>query len=421
MHVSANAPKVVTLGCRLNIYESEVMERLALEAGLENAIVVNTCAVTAEAERQTRQTIRKLRKENPHAYIIATGCAVQLRPQQFAAMPEIDRIIGNDIKLKKESFSPEFPHRMDVAPFIKDTHLELNALPALKGKTRGFLQIQNGCNHQCSFCTIPRARGKSRSAPIAQIVHNIRELLEQGVQEIIFTGVDLTSYGEGLPGSPTLGTMIKRVLMQVPHLRRLRLSSLDSIEVDEDLQRLLWEDERLLPHVHLSLQSGSNAILKTMRRRHTREDAIAFCAKLRRERPEFVFGADFIVGHPGETEEDAEDTNLLVEECGLTHLHVFPYSSRPGTLAARMTNPVLPDVIKKRSAHLRAKGTHYKRAHFQKYVGKKVTVLLEKNNQGHTNDFSKVSLVEDATAPLFLAEIIGYDDNMLYGKPLGGI
>lgn len=413
-------PRVVTLGCRLNIHESEVMGELAETAGLQNVIIVNTCAVTAEAERQCRQTIRKLRKENPEAYLIATGCAVQLRPEAFSHMEELDRIIGNDIKLKAESFSPDFPYRMHVGPISKEGTLELPLLHRLEGKSRGFVQIQNGCNHQCSFCTIPRARGRSRSVPLGAIVDHARHLLQQGVKELILTGVDLTSYGETLPGRPTLGQMIRRLLAQVPELMRLRLSSVDSIEVDEDLQRILCEEPRMLPHLHLSLQSGSNAILASMRRRHTREDAIALCATLRKARPEFVLGADFIVGHPGETEEDFQDTYQLVEACGLTHLHVFPYSPRPGTLATLLPNPVPHSVAKQRAAQLRERGNAQKHTHFTQQVGQTVRVLLETETKGHTDDFSMVSLTQPAATrgAVIQAQVVGHDGNTLYATPL---
>lgn len=411
------SPHIVTLGCRLNTHESEVMKALAEKSGLKNAIIVNTCAVTAEAERQARQTIRALRKEHPDAYIIATGCAVQMRPQEFNAMPEIDRILGNDIKLKEESFAPDFPYRAKVGDIAKVTEADLPLLARFEGRARAFLQIQNGCNHRCAFCTIPLARGNSRSVPLGLLVRQTRLLLEQGIQEIVLTGVDLTSYGDRLPGSPRLGQMIRRLLAQVPELRRLRLSSLDSIEVDPDLYTLLVEEPRILPHIHLSLQAGHNTVLKAMRRRHTREDAIKLCQQLKQDRPEFIFGADFIVGFPGEAEEMFQQTLDLVDECDLTHLHVFPFSRRPGTVAETLPHQLPKALIKERAYRLRTYGQQKLSAFFASQLHTVHPVLVEQPRKGYTNDFSRVLFTHDVPLNTVIdAKITGYGPQNLIAE-----
>lgn len=380
--------QVVTLGCRLNTAESDVMKALAKEGGLENAIIVNTCAVTKEAERQAKQTIRRLRKENKNAYIVATGCAVQLQPQLFAGMPEIDRVLGNDHKMRPESFKTDLEGRVHVGALPK-TIDEIFPKVMLEGKAKAFVQVQNGCNHFCSFCTIVLARGRSRSVPLASLLPHIADLLDQGAKEIILTGVDLTSYSHGGLG---LGGLVKFLLEAFPSLERLRLSSLDSIEVDDMLFKLLVEEERLLPHVHLSLQSGNNTILKRMKRRHTREQSLELCQRLSQQRPEMALGADFITGFPGETEAMFQETLDLVLQTNLAHLHTFPFSGRPGTLAHTMEGQVEGSLIKERAARLRDLGQKKLDQWLGKKVGQTLRVLAEQTNRGHSDDFSLVEI-----------------------------
>lgn len=389
------SPHIVTLGCRLNTAESEVMKAFAIQNGLHNAVIVNTCAVTAEAERQARQTVRRLRKENPDAFIIVTGCAAQLRPHQFADMPEVDRVLGNDVKSLSHSFSRDFPHRVQVGPIPKEIPAE--DVPALhtEGRCKAFVQIQNGCNHFCTFCTIPMARGRSRSVPPEVIIRQVQNLLDQGVQEIVLTGVDLTSYGEKTELS--LGGMIRKLLDEVPHLNRLRLSSLDSMEVTEDLRELIVYEPRILPHIHLSLQAGSSWILKAMKRRHTRQQAIDLCQDLKNHRPELALGADFIVGFPGETDDMFQETMDSVVECGLSHLHVFPFSKRPGTLAALMENQVPSAVTTERAKILRTHGAQQLEKWLTQHRGKTVSVLAEQPLKGHSDDFSEVRFSQPVT------------------------
>ena len=410
------SPRVITLGCRLNSAESEVMKAWAIEQKLENAIIVNTCAVTTHAERQARQTIRHLRKENPGALIIATGCAVQLRPQAFAAMKEIDRVIGNGIKSSPESFSRDFDKRVDVGPIPLSTTQERVPVIHMQGKPKAFVQVQNGCNHFCTFCTIPLARGRSRSVPIDILCPQIESLLEQGVREIILTGVDLTSYREG---GLTLGSMIKALLDRIPTLERVRLSSLDSMEVEPDLEDLILHESRILPHIHLSLQAGSNPILQAMKRRHTREQAVDLCQRLKHFRPEIALGADFIAGFPGETEALFHHTLALVDECDLTHLHVFPFSKRPGTLAARMNDQVNPKEIKERASMLREKGKAKLESWLSTQKGKTIQVLAEQAYKGHANDFSVVELTDPVVSGnVIQALVTGHTATHLIACPL---
>jgi threonylcarbamoyladenosine tRNA methylthiotransferase MtaB len=357
------SPEVVTFGCRLNTYESQVMKDLAMQAGLDNAIIINTCAVTSEAERQARQTIRKLRRENPDAEIIVTGCGVQINPEKYADMPEVSRVIGNDEKMQAASYAKDIDHeRVLVNDIMSVKETAAHLISGFDGKARAFVQIQNGCDHRCTFCTIPYGRGNSRSVPVGEIVNQIKILIENGYPEIALTGVDITAYGADLPGKPTLGQMVRRLLNLVPNLKRLRLSSLDPVEMDEDLWDLIATEPRLLPHLHMSLQAGDDMILKRMKRRHLRNDAIGFCKKARELRPDCVFGVDLIAGFPTETEEMFQNTLKIVEDCDLTFLHVFPYSPRPGTPAARMPQ-VTSSTIKERAALLREKGQHAIKAH----------------------------------------------------------
>ncbi len=382
-------PQLVTFGCRLNTYESEVMRGHANNAGLDDVIIFNTCAVTKEAERQARQAIRRAKKDNPDAKIIVTGCSAQISPETYAQMPEVDRIIGNDLKLKPETWGET--ERMAVNDIMSVTETAHHLVEGFEGRARAFIQVQNGCDHRCTFCIIPYGRGNSRSVPVGEIVSQVRTLTEAGYKEIVLTGVDVTAYGADLPGQPTLGQMIRRMLAMVPELPRLRLSSLDPVEIDEDLWRLIAEEPRLMPHLHLSLQAGDNMILKRMKRRHLREDAIEMCRKARTYRPDIAFGADIIAGFPTETEEMFQNTLNIVEECDLTFLHVFPYSERPGTPAAKMPQ-VSQDIRKERAARLRSKGIEQLVRFMEFHVKQTRQVIVEKENFGHTEHFLPVRL-----------------------------
>jgi threonylcarbamoyladenosine tRNA methylthiotransferase MtaB len=421
-----SGPRILTFGCRLNAYESEVMRGHAAAAGLENAIIVNTCAVTSEAERQARQAIRKARRENPDARIIVTGCAAQIDPAGFAAMAEVDRVLGNEEKLRPESFQGSF---LDVdAPrvavndimAVKETAPQLIA--GFAERTRAFVQVQQGCDHRCTFCIIPYGRGNSRSVPLGEVVRQVRALVEQGTAEIVLTGVDITSYGGDLPGRPKLGQMARRLLAQVPDLKRLRLSSLDAIELDDDLKRLVAEEERLMPHLHLSLQAGDDMILKRMKRRHARAEAVALCDDLRRLRPDMVFGADLIAGFPTETEAMFENSLTLVEDCGLTWLHVFPYSARKGTPAARM--PQLPVAMRReRAARLRSAGARALSRFLDAQLGKTASVLIEKQEadgrvMGRSETFAPVLLNSGTIGAVIDARITGREGDSLTALPL---
>lgn len=386
-------PQLVTFGCRLNTYESEVMRGHAKAAGLDDVIIFNTCAVTKEAERQARQAIRKAKKENPDAKIIVTGCSAQISPEMYAEMPEVHRIIGNDLKLKPEIWGEGAQNeaRVIVNDIMSVRETASHLVEGFEGRARAFIQVQNGCDHRCTFCIIPYGRGNSRSVPIGEIVNQVRALVESGYREIVMTGVDITSYGPDLPGHPTLGQMIRRVLALVPELPRLRLSSLDPVEMDDDLWRLIAEEPRLMPHLHMSLQAGDDMILKRMKRRHLRADAIAMCRRARDYRPDMAFGADIIAGFPTETEEMFLNTLNIVEECDLTFLHVFPYSERPGTPAAKMPQ-VFPEVRKERAARLRSKGEEQLSKFLKFHVKQDRQVIVEKDNFGHTEHFAPVRL-----------------------------
>ncbi len=377
-------PKIVTFGCRLNSYESEVIGRHVEAAGLENAIVVNSCAVTNEAVRQARQTIRKLARENEGAKIIVTGCAAQIDPAMFEGMDEVDFVIGNDEKMKAETFQKlalEELERCQVNDIMSVRETAGHMISAFGGRARAYVQVQNGCDHRCTFCIIPFGRGNSRSVPLGDVVRQIEHLVAQGYKEIVLTGVDMTAYGKDLPGSLTL----------VPELVRLRLSSIDSIEADGALMEAIANEKRFMPHLHLSLQAGDNMILKRMKRRHTREDSIAFCQKVRAVRPEIVFGADIIAGFPTETEEMFENSLKLVDECGLTFLHVFPFSPRPSTPAARMPQ-LEKGVIKERAARLRAKGQERLQSYMASLEGQAVELLMERDQMGRAENFMEVML-----------------------------
>ncbi len=408
--------EIITFGCRLNAYESEVMRTHARNAGIGKAIIVNTCAVTKEAERQARQAIRKARKANPDAKIIVTGCAAQIDPKGFGAMEEVDRVIGNDLKLKAETWGlpPEEKILVNDIMAVKDTAAHL--IEGFESRSRAFIQVQNGCDHRCTFCIIPYGRGNSRSVPVGVIADQVRKLVEAGYREIVFTGVDVTSYGADLPGQPSLGQMIRRVLALVPELPRLRLSSLDPVEIDDDLWRLIAEEPRLMPHLHVSLQAGDDMILKRMKRRHLRADAIAMCARAREYRPDMAFGADIIAGFPTETEAMFTNSLRIVEECDLTFLHVFPYSARTGTPAAKM--PQVPGPIRKeRAARLRALGEKQVAAFLQSHVGKTRQCIVEQGGIGRTEHFAPVLLDRALEAGVLVAvETTGIRDAQLVGR-----
>jgi len=411
-------PIVVTFGCRLNAYESEVMRSHAVSAGRTNAIIVNTCAVTKEAERQGRQAIRRLRRENPNAEIIATGCAVQLNPTSYSSMDSVDQTIGNEQKMKVESFSHsnDMPVLMGATTELEE--IRLQHIEGFGGRTRTFVQIQQGCNHRCTFCIIPFARGNNRSVPIGQIASQVRSLVANGNKEVVLTGVDIASYGSDLPGRPTLGQMLRRLLQAVPELNRLRLSTLDPANVDEDFFRLVGDDDRLLPHFHISAQSGDDIILKRMKRRHISADILEFCDRVKNLRPDASLGADFITGFPTETEKMFSNTLALVDSIGLTHLHVFPYSRRPGTPADRMPQVAKP-VIKDRAARLRALGKGIMERYLTEQRNKTFKVLMEAPNRGYSDHYIPVITTRACEPGTILRVRITQSSPMeLIGEPL---
>ncbi|MBF9029504.1 tRNA (N(6)-L-threonylcarbamoyladenosine(37)-C(2))-methylthiotransferase MtaB [Rhodobacterales bacterium HKCCE3408] len=406
-----NAPVFHTLGCRLNAYETEAMRKLTEGAGLTDTVVVNTCAVTAEAVRKARQDIRRLRRENPGARLVVTGCAAQTEPATFAAMPEVDQVIGN-----AEKMAPETWGRIAIGetePVVVDdimsvTETASHLIDGFGTRSRAYVQIQNGCDHRCTFCIIPYGRGNSRSVPAGVVVDQIKRLVDSGFNEVVLTGVDLTSWGADLPGTPRLGDLVMRILRLVPDLPRLRISSIDSIEADENLMKAIATEPRLMPHLHLSLQHGDDLILKRMKRRHLSDDAVAFCEEARRLRPDIVFGADIIAGFPTETEAMFDNSLRLVQECRLTWLHVFPYSPRPGTPAARMPQ-VDGRSIKARAARLRAAGEAAVAAHLKSQVGQRHDVLMESPAMGRTPQFTEVRFArERPEGSLQPALIIGH-------------
>lgn len=403
---------VVTFGCRLNIAESEVIKREASLAGISDAVVVNTCAVTAEAVRQARQNIRRIKRERPGARVVVTGCAAQAEASVFAAMPEVDRVLGNEEKLSSAAW--QNGARVAVGDIMAAKGLNAHAVDHIDGHTRAFVQVQNGCDHRCTFCIIPFGRGNSRSLPIDDVVAQARRLTGNGYREIVLTGVDITSYGADLTGAPKLGALVKRLLKDVPEIARLRLSSIDSVEVDHDLLDALANEPRLMPHLHLSLQAGDDIILKRMKRRHSRADAIAFCQEVRTLRPDVAFGADIIAGFPTETDDMFARSLDLVDECGLTQLHVFPFSPRPGTPAAKM--PQLDRaLIKERAQRLRNKGEAALRAHLDAQVGATHRVLTERGGIGRTEQFTAVRLVAPIEPGAFVdLAIAGHDGRQLF-------
>ena len=408
--------QIVTFGCRLNSYESEVMRDHAHKAGLKNTIIFNTCAVTAEAERQARQAIRKARRDNPSAKIIVTGCAAQINPDSFAAMDGVDHVIGNDEKLRAESFLAPAPVAVNDIMAVRETAAHL--VQSFAEHTRAFVQIQQGCNHRCTFCIIPYGRGNNRSVPIGAITTQIRTLVSTGVQEVVLTGVDITDYGLDLPGKPSLGQLVRRVLALVPDLPRLRLSSLDPVELDDDFYHLLATEPRLMPHLHISLQAGDDMILKRMKRRHLRRDVEKMVTRARTLRPDVVFGADIIAGFPTEDATMFENSLALVDDLDLTYLHVFPYSPRPGTPAAKM--PQVPGPERKaRAARLRQAGQAAEARFYRRLIGRRVDLLMEKDNFGRCRHYAPIHL--DGTAPrgtIVPARVTGLEDNKLIAKAL---
>ena len=408
-----DVPRFTTLGCRLNAYESEAMKDLAQTAGLKNAHIVNTCAVTAEAVRKSKQEIRKIRRANPDAQIIVTGCAAQIDPDSFAQMTEVNAVIGNTEKMQPDTWN-----RLNGG-FIGDTEKVLvddimsvtetagHLIDGFGTRSRAYVQVQNGCDHRCTFCIIPYGRGNSRSVPAGVVVDQIKRLVDRGYNEVVLTGVDLTSWGADLPSAPKLGDLVMRILKLVPDLNRLRISSIDSIEVDENLMQAIATEPRLMPHLHLSLQHGDDLILKRMKRRHLRDDAIRFCQEARRLRPDMTFGADIIAGFPTETEAHFENSLRLVKECDLTWLHVFPYSPREGTPAARMPQ-VNGKAIKTRAAQLRAAGDRQVEAHLAQQIGQTHQILMENPNMGRTAQFTEVTFASPQTeGAIVTAKITG--------------
>ena len=407
--------RIETFGCRLNTFESEIMRGHAAKAGLKDAVIFNTCAVTAEATRQARQAIRKAHKENPEAQIIVTGCAAQTDPEMFAAMPEVSRVLGNEEKLVAAAWvAGSNRPRVDVSDIMQVKETRPPMIDRLTARTRAFVQVQNGCDHRCTFCIIPFGRGNSRSVPVVDAVEQVRRLVAEGHNEIVLSGVDLTSWGADLEGSPKLGSLLARILKDVPELKRLRLSSIDSIEADEQLVDVITGDQRVMPHLHLSLQSGDNMILKRMKRRHSREHSIKFCEDIRAKRKDIVFGADIIAGFPTETDEMFESSMRIVDECGLTFLHVFPFSPRPGTPAARMPE-LARDLVKRRAALLRAKSEERLRRFLQAEVGKTHDVLVETSSTGRTPQFAMAQF-ETAMTPgaVISARVLGATSSHLH-------
>lgn len=414
--------EIISFGCRLNTYESEVAKKLAEEAGLDRAVIVNTCAVTAEAVRQARQAIRKARRENPGAKIIVTGCAAQIDPASFASMVEADHVIGNAEKTSAATFleiADGAAPRVKVNDIASVRETASHMVAGFGGRARAYVEVQNGCDHRCTFCVIPYGRGPSRSVAAGDVVRQVRMLAEEGYREVVMTGVDLTSYGADLPGEMTLGRLVRTVLRLVPELPRLRLSSIDTIEADGALIEAFAEEERLMPHLHLSLQSGDNLILKRMKRRHAREDAIAFCAKMRALRPDIVFGADLIAGFPTEDEAMFANTLSLADECGLSFLHVFPFSARPQTPAARM--PQLDrSLVKERAARLRGKAAERLTGHLEDQRNKVFDVLMERSGLGRTPGFTEIAITGEPAdqGAILKAKVTGAAETHLIGERL---
>ncbi|MEK9673231.1 MAG: tRNA (N(6)-L-threonylcarbamoyladenosine(37)-C(2))-methylthiotransferase MtaB [Rhodospirillaceae bacterium] len=406
--------EVITLGCRLNAFESEVMRANAARAGLDNAVIVNTCAVTAEAERQARQAIRRARRDRPGAKVIVTGCAAQLDPAKYAAMPEVDRVLGNEEKLDAAVWALTGP-AVQVADIMTVRETAAHLIDGFDGRARAFVQVQQGCDHRCTFCIIPFARGNNRSLAMGAIADQVRKLVSQGYREVVLTGVDICSYGADLPGAPTLGHLVRRLLKAVPDLRRLRLSSLDPAAMDDELFRAFADEDRLMPHLHLSLQAMDDMVLKRMKRRHSRAQAIEVAERARAARPDVALGADLIAGFPTETDAMFENTLAAVVDMDLTHLHVFPYSGRPGTPAAKM--PQVPAGVRKaRAGQLRDAGAAGLARHFDAMIGANTTVLIEKAGAGFTPHYAPMRVDGDhAEGAIVRAKVTGHADGRLAG------
>ncbi len=421
-----SAPIFATLGCRLNAYETEAMKELAAAAGMGQAVVINTCAVTAEAVRKAKQEIRKLARENPGAAVIVTGCAAQTEPETFAAMPEVTRVIGNTEKMQASTWQ-KLGNALAAPDLIGQTErVQVDDIMSVRetaghlidgfGRHRAYVQVQNGCDHRCTFCIIPYGRGNSRSVPAGVVVDQIKRLVDKGFAEVVLTGVDLTSWGADLPAQPRLGDLVMRILRLVPDLARLRISSIDSIEADDALMGAIASEPRLMPHLHLSLQAGDDMILKRMKRRHLRDDAISFCNEARALRPDIVFGADIIAGFPTETDAMFENSLRLVQDCELTFLHVFPYSARKGTPAAKMP-PVRGPVIKDRAAQLRAAGEAALQRHLAAQIGVMHKVLMESPQMGRTEQFTEVDVPAGGTeGQIMRARITGHGGGRLIAE-----
>ncbi len=410
--VATGAAEVVSFGCRLNLVEGEAIRRAARAAGRSDLVIVNSCGVTGEAARQARQAVRRLKRERPDRAIVVTGCAAAMEPERFATMPEVDAIVGNGAKTSVATWIGGSPPVVlpDASPLQEGTDEH----------TRAFLAVQNGCDHRCTFCAIPQGRGASRSAPLADIVASAASLAARGFREIVLTGVDLTSYGGDLPEAASLGKLVRAILRGVPALERLRLSSIDCVEADAELRAVFAEEERLMPYLHLSLQSGDDMILKRMKRRHGRRDAVDLCAELRRLRPDMAFGADLIAGFPTETDAMAEGTRALVDDCGLTFLHVFPFSPRPGTPAARMP-AVAPGLARERARHLRETGDRALRRHLRAQIGRVLPVLAERGGLGRAPDFTPIAVGALAPGDIASFAVAGHDGRKLFGRPVHGV
>ncbi|MFP9139357.1 tRNA (N(6)-L-threonylcarbamoyladenosine(37)-C(2))-methylthiotransferase MtaB [Devosia sp. XGJD_8] len=416
------AVETLTFGCRLNAYEAEVMKAEAVKAGLENAVIINTCAVTAEAVKQARQAVRKARRDHPDARIIVTGCAAQTEARSFGDMPEVDLVIGNNDKMKAASYTPmvfgtPLNDKVQVNDIMSVRETAGHLIEGMDGRARAFVQVQNGCDHRCTFCIIPFGRGPSRSVPMGMVVDQVKKLVANGYREVVLTGVDITSYGPDLPGAPTLGKLTQSILRHVPDLPRLRISSIDSIEADDALYDAVASDHRLMPHLHLSLQSGDDMILKRMKRRHSRDDALAIVAKLRALRSDMVFGADIIAGFPTEDDAMFENTLRIVTEADLTYLHVFPYSPREGTPAARMPQ-VDPQIARKRAARLRQTGSMQLAKLSSARVGQVENVLIERNDLGRTEQFLPIAVPGTQPGELLAVRVTGVTADGLVGEAL---
>jgi len=419
--MTKRAPKLITLGCRLNSYESEVMRNHALAAGLEGAVIINTCAVTNAAVATARNTIRKAAKDNPEAAIIVTGCAAQVDPDMFGNMPEVARVIGNHEKMQAETWAPADllggTEKVRVNDIMSVTETAGHLIEGLEGRARAYVQVQNGCDHRCTFCIIPYGRGNSRSVPAGEVVEQVKALVATGHHEVVLTGVDLTSWGSDLPNEPPLGNLVQRILKLVPDLPLLRLSSIDAIEIDEALEEAIVNEARIAPYLHLSLQHGDDLMLKRMKRRHSRAEAIGLAQRLKTKRPDIAFGADLIAGFPTETDEAFENSLSLIEECNIAFVHAFPYSPRPGTPAARMPQ-VDGAVIKQRAARLRAAGEAALGRHLQSHIGKEAVALVERGSSARLPDFTQVTLERDAqelAGRTVAVQLVSHDGKTLKG------